>query len=102
MRARKERMTVTVDRAVVEAASEAVAAGRASSISTWVNTALTERATKDRYLRAMADAVAAYEAEFGEITAAELIAQQREDRRAAIVIRGPQKKPARARRRRAA
>lgn len=102
MSARKERMTVTVDRALVEAANEAVAAGRASSISTWVNTALTERAAKDRYLRAMADAVAAYEAEFGEITAAELVAQQRDDRRAAIVVREPQKKPARARRRRAA
>jgi hypothetical protein len=67
-----------------------------------VNTALTARAAKDRYLRAMADAVAAYEANFGEITAAELVTQQHDDRRAAIVIRGPQKKPARARRRRAA
>jgi hypothetical protein len=60
---RKERMTVTVDRALVEA----VASGRASSISTWVNAALAERAAKDRHLRAMSEAIAAYEAEFGEI-----------------------------------
>ena len=99
MSARKERMTVTVDRAVVEAANEAVTAGRASSISTWVNAALTERAAKDRSVRGAADAVAAYEAAFGEITTAELVAQRRDDRRAAIVVRAPPKEPARARRR---
>lgn len=60
--------------------------GRASSISMWVNTALAERAAKERHLRALAEAVAGYEAEFGEITAAELVAQQRDDcpRRAAL------------------
>jgi hypothetical protein len=66
-------MTVTVDRALVEAANAAVASGRASSLSTWVNAALAERAAKDRHLHAMAEAVAAYEAEFGAISAAELI-----------------------------
>jgi Arc/MetJ-type ribon-helix-helix transcriptional regulator len=102
MTARKERMTVTVDRALVEAASEAVASGRASSISTWVNAALTERAAKDRHLRAMAEALAGYEAEFGEISAAELVSQQRNDRRTAIAVRESRKKPARGHRRRAA
>lgn len=95
-------MTVTVDRSLVEAANEAVASGRASSLSTWVNAALAERAAKERHLRAMAEAVAEYEAEFGAISAAELIAQQRDDRRTSIVVREPRKMPARSRRRRAA
>ena len=65
MTARKERLTVTVDREVVAAGQEAVASGRADSLSAWVNLALTERAEKERRLQAMAAAVAAYEAEFG-------------------------------------
>jgi len=95
-------MTVTVDRALVEAANQAVASGRASSVSTWVNGALADRAAKDRHLRAMAEAVALYEAEFGEISDAELAAQQRDDRRNAIAAEAPRKKPARTRRRKAA
>ena len=93
---------MTVDRALVEAANEAVASGRASSVSTWVNAALAERAVKERQLRAMAEAIAGYEAEFGVISAAELALQQREDRRTSIAVREPRKKPARSRRRRAA
>src|SRR5215467_8465554 len=100
MTARKIRMTVTVDRALVEAAGEAVSAGRASSVSTWVNAALAERAARDRHLRALAEAIAGYEAEFGAISEAELIAQQREDRRSSIAIRELRKRAARPRRRR--
>jgi Arc/MetJ-type ribon-helix-helix transcriptional regulator len=95
-------MTVTVDRELVEAASDAVASGRASSVSTWVNAALSERAAKDRHLEAMAEAVADYEAQFGAITAAELAAQQRDDRHLAITIRSPRRAPARRRRDKAA
>ena len=102
MSIRKDRITVTVDRALIEAANEAVASGRASSVSTWVNVALAERAAKERHLRAMAEALAGYEAKFGAITEAELIVQQREDRRAAIAVREPRNKLARSRRRRAA
>jgi Arc/MetJ-type ribon-helix-helix transcriptional regulator len=102
MSARKERMTVTVDRALVQAANEAVASGRASSLSTWVNAALAERAAKEQRLRAMAEAVAAYEARFGEISTAELIAQQRQDRRTSIAVRDLRKKATRSRRRKAA
>lgn len=76
-------MTVTIDHSLVEAANQAVASGRASSISMWVNAALAERAAKDRRLGAMAAVIAEYEAAFGEISEAEMIAQQRADRRAA-------------------
>jgi len=83
----KERITVTVDRDVLEAAGMAVAAGHASSLSGWVNMALTERAAKEARLRALAAAVAAYEAEFGPISAAEIAAQERADRGSALVVR---------------
>ena len=84
----KERMTTTVDRELVRAGREAVAAGRAASLSGWVNVALAERAAKDRRLQAMAQALAAYEAERGEISAAELAQQERADRQSAVVVRG--------------
>jgi len=102
MSAAKERVTVTVDRILIEAANEAVASGRASSLSAWVNAALTERAAKERHLRAMAEALAEYEAAFGVISPAELAAQQREDLRASTAVRAPRTKPARGRRRKAA
>jgi len=95
-------MTVTVDRVLVEAANRAVASGRASSISTWVNAALAERVEKDRHLRALAEALATYEAEFGEISEEEMIAQQREDRRTSLPVRAPRRKPVRRGGRRAA
>src|SRR5258708_315955 len=87
-RERKERLTVTVDPELVAAANEAVRAGRAESLSGWVNLALSERAAKERRLRAQAEAVAAYEAEFGVISAAEMAAQRRADQAAAVVVRG--------------
>jgi Arc/MetJ-type ribon-helix-helix transcriptional regulator len=92
----KARMTVTVDAELVEAANQAVKAGRAESLSGWVNAALAEREEKERRLSAMAEAVSAYEAEFGTISAQELAAQQRADERNAVVIRGSRRTGARA------
>lgn len=89
----KERLTVTVDPELVEAGNQAVAAGHASSLSAWVNEALTVRAERDRRLEALATAIAGYEADHGEITAAEMAAQQHSDREAATVVRGPRRKP---------
>src|SRR5258708_1536283 len=91
MTKRKDRLTVTVDSALVHAGSAAVAAGRAESLSGWVNLAMAERAAKERRLQAMADALAMYEAEFGPISQAEAAAQQRSDRRSAVVVREPKK-----------
>jgi len=97
MISRKARMTVMVDRVLVEAANRAVASGRASSISTWVNAAMTERATQDRHLCTLAKALATYEAEFGEISNEELTTQQREDQRTCLPVRAPHKKPTQSR-----
>src|SRR5438874_247951 len=93
----KERLTVTVDPHLIQAGNEAVAEGQADSLSAWVNLALADRAAKDRRLRALAEAVTAYEKEFGAISAGELAEQQRADRAAARVVRGV--KPHAARRR---
>lgn len=50
MTARKERLTVTVDRTLLDAGNQAVSDGRADSLSAWVNLALAERVTKERRL----------------------------------------------------
>jgi hypothetical protein len=102
MTARKERLTITVDAAVLRAGNEAVAAGRAESLSGWVNLAMTERAAKERRLQAMAEALALYERDFGTISDAELVAQERADRSQALVVRGRPRAAKPKRRRRAA
>ena len=84
----KERLTVTVDPHLIQAGAEAVSEGRVDSLSAWVNLALSERAAQDRRLRALGEAIAHYEAEFGVITAAELAEQARMDRASARVVRG--------------
>jgi len=88
MTERKQRLTVTVDPALVEAASRAVAEGEAESVSGWVSTALSEKVDRDRRLAHLRTAVADYEAEFGEITAEEMVAQGRADREDSVVVRG--------------
>ena len=88
MIAKKERLTITVDAHFVKEGARAVAAGRADSLSGWVNLALAERIAKERRLAAMAEAVTAYEQRFGAISNEEIATQQRADQRAAIVVRG--------------
>jgi glycerol dehydrogenase-like iron-containing ADH family enzyme len=85
---RKQRLTVTVDPELVAAGNRAVAAGTAQSLSGWVSGALVEQARRDRKLEELRAAIADYEAEFGEITAEEVLAQQRTDREGAVVVRG--------------
>lgn len=67
-------------------------------MSGWINAALAERVAKEQRLRAMAEAVAMYEAEHGVITPEEMVAQERADRRAALKRRRTKRtKPRRAR-----
>ena len=88
MSKRKERLTVTVDAELLAAGNRAVRAGDADSLSGWVNAALAEREGRDRRRLAAAEAIAAYEAEFGVITAEEMAAQRRADEKNMIRIRG--------------
>ena len=91
MRARKKRITVTIDADLLKAAEASVRAGRAESLSAWVNLALDQRAKEERRLAAMDAAIAAYEAEEGKFTEAELEEQRRADRRNAIHVRTPRR-----------
>lgn len=102
MSTRKERVTVTLDRALIEAANAAVAAGHVDSVSAWVNLALAEHVAKERRLMALANLVEGYEAEYGMITPQELALREREDRRNAVVVRGAAKPSTRKRRSKAA
>lgn len=86
--ARKERMTVTVDAALIEEGTRAVSAGEADSLSSWVNDALSERSDRLRRLRGMAATIAAYEREHGVMTDEEMLAQERADQKNAVVVRG--------------
>ena len=101
MSARKERLTVTVDRELIEAGNDAVAEGRAESLSAWVNAALAERAARERRLLALAEAVTAYEEQFGVISPQELAEQARADRESATVVRGNSGTPVKRKPRRA-
>lgn len=84
----KARLSVTVDADLVAASQAAVAAGEAESVSAWVNHALRLKIEHDRRLRGVDDFIAAYEAEYGEITDEEMDAAYRAARARAVVVRG--------------
>lgn len=87
---------MTVDPELVEAGNRAVASGLAGSLSAWVSAALADRARRDEQLARLGDSIAAYEAEFGEISAEEIARQRRADRQDAVVVRGTRKRVAKA------
>jgi Arc/MetJ-type ribon-helix-helix transcriptional regulator len=84
----KERLSASVDAELMSAAHEAVAEGRAESVSAWVNDALRLKDRHDRRLRALDDFITTYEAEHGEITEQEMADAARRASARAVVIRG--------------
>lgn len=84
----KERLSASVDADLVAVAQDAVAHGRAESVSAWVNEALRLKVAHDQRLRALDEFVAAFEAEHGEITEAEMRDAARRARGRAVVVRG--------------
>ena len=86
--ARPERLSASVDADLVSVAQDAVAQGRAESVSAWVNDALRLKADHDRRLRALDDFITAYEAEHGEISEQEMRDAARRARARAVVVRG--------------
>jgi Arc/MetJ-type ribon-helix-helix transcriptional regulator len=84
----KQRLSASVDPELVAAAHAAVAAGRAESVSAWVSEALRRQLEHEQRLSALADYLAAYEAEHGEITEDEMRAAAREAESRAVVVRG--------------
>ena len=89
----KERLSASVDAELVAAAQDAVAEGRADSVSAWVNEALRLKVDHDRRLRALDEFVVAFEAEHGQITEAEMREAARRARGRAVVIRGAPRSP---------
>lgn len=85
----RERLSASVETQLLAAGREAVAAGRAASLSAWVNEALRRQADHDRGLAALGDFIEAYEAEHGVITDEEMDEAQRWARSRAIVVRRP-------------
>ena len=84
----KERLSASVDVELIAAAQQAVARGRAESVSAWVNDALRLKADHDRRLAALDEFLATYEAEHGEITEQEMHDAARRARAGAVVVRG--------------
>ncbi|HEX9516355.1 MAG TPA: hypothetical protein VF940_09305 [Streptosporangiaceae bacterium] len=84
----KERLSASVDADLVSVAQDAVAQGRAESVSAWVNEALRLKVDHDRRLRALDDFIASYEAEQGEISEQEMADAARRARARAVVVRG--------------
>lgn len=64
----RQRLSATVEADLLAAGRHAVAEGRAHSLSGWVNDALARQAEHDRRLKALDEAIRAYEAEHGVIT----------------------------------
>jgi Arc/MetJ-type ribon-helix-helix transcriptional regulator len=84
----KERLSASVDADLVAVAHDAVARGRAESVSSWVNDALRLKADRDRRLAALDQFIAGFEAEYGEITEQEMAEAARRAREGAVVVRG--------------
>ncbi len=84
----KQRLSASVDAELVAAAHAAVAAGRAESVSAWVNDALRRQLEHERRLVALGEYLAAYEAEHGEITEDEMRSAARHAESRAVVVRG--------------
>jgi Arc/MetJ-type ribon-helix-helix transcriptional regulator len=99
----KQRLSASVDADLMAVAQDAVAAGRAGSMSAWVNDALRLKADQDRRLQSLDEFLAAFESEHGPITEQEMEEAARAARGRAVVIRDtPEPKRGTARRRGAA
>ena len=95
----KERLSASVDAELLRAAQSAVGEGRAPSVSAWVNDALRLKVDHDRRMQALDVFLAAYEAEHGAITDAEIEQAVRRAQSQATVIRSaPTRKRASSRR----
>lgn len=68
----KQRLSASVDAELLLVAQTAVDEGRAASVSAWINDALRLKADHERRMRALDSFLAAYEAEHGVITEAEI------------------------------
>lgn len=83
----RSRLSATVDSELLEAAREAVAEGRAPSLSAWVNDALQRQLEHDRRMRALDEFLEGFEREHGTITDREIQEASRRLRGRAVTVR---------------
>ncbi len=83
----RQRLSASVDASLLSAAEDAVARGRAPTLSAWVNDALRLKLEHEQRLEALAAYISAYEAKHGEITSEEIARAQRNARARAITVR---------------
>ena len=83
----KQRVTITVDEALVDEANAAVRAGRSRSVSEWISEAMAQRRDRDQRLAVLSRLVSEYEAAHGFITEDEMAEQAQQDRDAAAALR---------------
>ena len=83
----RERLSASVEAEHLAAGRAAVAAGRAESLSAWVNQALARQVAHDRRMRGLDDFLTAFEAEHGVITEEEIAGATRRARGRAVVVR---------------
>jgi hypothetical protein len=89
MRVTRNRLSASVEADLLAAGRVAVAEGRATSVSAWVNDALRRQVEHDRRMRALDAFLAAYESEHGPITEDEMRAAARRARSRAVIVRTP-------------
>lgn len=94
----KERISSTIEADLLAAGRQAVAEGRAQSLSAWVSGGLRRQAEHDLRMRALDEFIRAYEAEHGEITPQEIRDATKRMRGRAVVVRGAGPKTKRAKR----
>jgi Arc/MetJ-type ribon-helix-helix transcriptional regulator len=83
----RQRLSASVDASLLSAVEEAVARGRAPTLSAWVNDALRLKLEHEQRLEALAAFISTYEAGHGEITPAEIAQAQRSVRARAVPVR---------------
>lgn len=85
--AKRGRLTVSLDPELIEAAEAAVASGRAPSVSAWVAEAMAKHSEHHQRLEALAEAIALWEEEFGEITEQDMVEAERKMRERSIIVK---------------
>lgn len=83
----KSRLSASVDTDLLEAGRQAVEAGRATNLSTWVNDGLRRQVEHDRRMAALDEFIDAFEAQHGEISQEEMNDAVRQLAANAIVVR---------------
>lgn len=84
----KGRLSASIDEVLITKARDAVARGRAASLSAWVADALRLKQAHDERLEALERFVTAFEVEHGEISDGEMRAAWRRARGRAVTVRG--------------